>query len=81
MTPPVEWPLREIFFPGINEAHLSQNEYGLFNSGATPAVNLGELAGLHGLLSLVPLLLFWYSAAKVWNRIQYDRRLRVTWLV
>ena len=79
MTPPVEWPLREIFFPGINEAHLSQNEYGLFNSGATPAVNLGELAGLHGLLSLVPLLLFWYSAAKVWNRIQYGRRLRVTW--
>lgn len=76
MTPHVTWPLTEIFFPGINEAHLSQNNSPFFNSGATPAVNWGEIAGLHGLLSLVPLLLFWQSAAMVWNYIQRRQSLR-----
>lgn len=76
MTPPVTWPLTEIFFPGINEARLSQNDASFFNSGATPAVNWGELAGLHGLLSLVPLLLFWQSAAMLWTHIQRGRGLR-----
>jgi hypothetical protein len=70
MTPPVSRPLAEIFWPSILDARLSQNMDPLFNLSATHSQNLGELLGLRGLISLVPLLLLWKLAAVILNRIQ-----------
>jgi hypothetical protein len=42
------------------------------------AFNLGELAGLHGLASLIPLLAVWALAAVLWvgiNRVERLARL------
>jgi hypothetical protein len=62
MTPPVNWPLLDIFLPAIRESRLSQNSDSFFNSGPTPSFNWGQLLGLHGTMSLAPLLLFWLLA-------------------
>lgn len=39
-------------------------------SGKYSAFNLGELIGLHGLASLLPLLVVWATAGWLWRRIQ-----------
>lgn len=49
-------------------------------SGNYGAFNLGQLVGLHGLASLIPLLAIWGVAAVLWWRInrvqQHDQRVR-----
>jgi hypothetical protein len=37
--------------------------------GTHGAFNLGQLAGLHGLASLIPLLVLWGLAVMMWKRI------------
>ena len=40
------------------------------SSGQFGAFNLGQLVGLHGLASLIPLLAMWLVAALLWRRMQ-----------
>jgi hypothetical protein len=40
--------------------------------GGYGAFNLGQLIGLHGLASLIPLLVMWGFAAAVWVRIKRE---------
>jgi hypothetical protein len=39
-------------------------------SGKYGAFNLGQLMGLHGLATLLPLFVVWAAAAWLWHRIQ-----------
>jgi hypothetical protein len=41
--------------------------------GGYGAFNLGQLMGLHGVASLVPLVLMWVLAATVWTRINHRK--------
>jgi hypothetical protein len=67
-------PLRELLWPAFRDGDLSLNpqtfvhnsvDVAHLRGGGDPhaAWNLGELAGLHGLVSLLPLLLVWLAAA------------------
>jgi hypothetical protein len=67
-------PMRELLWPAFRDGDLSLNpqtfvhnsvDVGHLRGGGDPhaAWNLGELAGLHGLPSLVPLALVWAVAA------------------
>src|ERR1700687_3019207 len=53
----VKSPLQELFWPAFRSGHLALRE-GTFN--------LGQLAGLHGLASLLPLLLIWTIGLASW---------------
>ena len=67
-------PMRELLWPAFRDGDLSLNpqtfvhnsaDVARLRGGTVPhaAWNLGELAGLHGLLSLVPLAALWLGAA------------------
>jgi SAM-dependent methyltransferase len=67
-------PMRELLLPAFADGDLSLNHQTFVHGGASPdlmrgnrvphaAWNLGEIMGLHGRSSLVPLLLFWTAAA------------------
>jgi hypothetical protein len=68
-------PVSELMWPAFTEGDLSLNHQSYVDFGADPdrmrhnpdghaAWNLGELIGLRGLVSLVPLLLVWAIAAR-----------------
>ncbi len=69
-------PMRELLWPAFRDGDLSLNpqtfvhnsvDVGHLRGGGDPhaAWNLGELAGLHGLPSLLPLAFIWVAAATV----------------
>jgi hypothetical protein len=69
-------PVRELLWPAFRDGDLSLNpqtfvhnsvDVGRLRGGGEPhaAWNLGELAGLHGLTSLLPLAFLWLGAALV----------------
>ena len=53
----VQSPVRDLLWPAFHAGHLSPL-YGTWN--------LGIIVGLHGLASLVPLVLVWGAACAVW---------------
>ena len=63
-------PLTELIVPSFVHGHLSINQVSMLTpaeaSHTRAAFNLGELAGLHGLSSLIPLVLFWIVIAVLW---------------
>jgi hypothetical protein len=65
--------MRELLWPAFRDGDLSLNHQTFVHGGASPdqmrgnqiphaAWNLGEIAGLHGWASLVPLGLIWLAA-------------------
>ena len=72
-------PVSELLWPAFIDGDLSLNHQSFVHGSALPdrlrgrtephyAWNLGELAGLRGLLSLLPLLAVWIGAALLWPR-------------
>lgn len=61
-------PVTQLIAPSFWHGHLSLNQVSMLTaSEATRAAfNLGELLGLHGLASLIPLVLFWIVMILVW---------------
>jgi len=66
--------MTELLWPAFKDGDLMLNPQTMVHNGADPnglrgrqyphaAWNLGEIAGLHGLWSLVPLALVWLAAA------------------
>lgn len=80
--PPDEFhcPLRQFYWPSFWAARFSLNlgavliptEQG--TNQVHGAFNLGELAGLHGLVSLIPLLAVWALVAVLWRSIRRAER-------
>ena len=69
----MKYPLFRLCIPNFFLGNLSLN-HGSFLAQEIPgenhgAFNLGELAGLHGLLSLVPLFLIWALGGLIWLRM------------
>ena len=67
-------PMSELFWPAFREGDLSLNHQSFVDYGANPdrlrhhpeahaAWNLGQVAGLHGLASLLPLAIIWIVVA------------------
>lgn len=75
--PPDEFrcPLLQLFWPSFWAGRFSLNSTSMLTLAEDPeqhshgAFNLGELAGLHGLASLVPLLTGWALAIFLWVRM------------
>lgn len=66
-------PMTDLIWPQFLDGHLATNLQSVFDalwpSGAAPAAwNWGQKAGLHGLVSLLPLLLVYVMAAVAWRR-------------
>jgi hypothetical protein len=67
--------LFQLLWPSFWAGKLSQNGLSMLTISEDPmgrahgAFNLGELAGLHGLASLLPLLAMWGLATIMWARI------------
>ena len=65
--------LFQLFWPSFWAGKLSLNQQSMLTISEDPtghahgAFNLGELAGLHGLASLIPLLAAWGLAAFLWG--------------
>jgi len=80
--PPDEFrcPLRQFYWPSFWAGRFSLNLGSVLipaEQGATQvhgAFNLGELAGLHGLASLIPILVVWGLTAALWAGIQRAER-------
>jgi hypothetical protein len=75
----VQAPVRELLWPAFRDGDLSLNNQGFTdlrahgdalrdNAASHVAWNLGELAGLHGHASLIPLLIVWATTAFVLKR-------------
>ncbi len=68
-------PLVKLIWPSFWRGVFSQNSQSMLTLAEDPeqlshgAFNLGELAGLHGLASLVPLLAMWAVAVFLWVRM------------
>jgi hypothetical protein len=73
-------PIFQLIIPSFWSGKLSLNAGSMLTSAeagvghAGHAFNLGELMGLHGLVSLLPLLAFWLIAAVGWLRISRANR-------
>ena len=65
----------QLLWPSFWAGRLSLNHISMLtrveeaNGTTHPSFNLGELAGLHGLASLIPLLMVWGIAAWLWVRM------------
>ena len=71
----MRFPAVQLIWPSFWAGHLSLNQYSMLTpaedaSGAHlhGAFNIGQLMGLHGLTSLIPLLFAWAIAGWVWMR-------------
>jgi hypothetical protein len=68
-------PLMQLIIPAFSAGKLALNSGSMLTaaedipSGTHGAFNLGQLAGLHGLASLIPLLVLWALAIMIWKRI------------
>ena len=73
-------PMLQLIFPSFWSGKLSINTGSILTSSETGAshigyaFNLGELVGLHGLASLLPLLGIWLAAASLWLRMNSVKR-------
>jgi hypothetical protein len=73
-------PIVHATWPAFWSGHLSLNRDSMLtvaeaeSSGGHGAFNLGQLLGLRGLASLIPLLLVWGIAALLWMRIARNRQ-------
>jgi hypothetical protein len=73
--------LFQLFWPSFWAGKLSLNSQSMLTISDDPtghahgAFNLGELAGLHGLASLIPLLAVWALAAFLWAWINRAEKL------
>ena len=67
-------PIAHFSWPSFWEGHLASNRESMLLPseaiGGYAAFNLGQLIGLTGLASLLPLLLLWVTAAGVWFRLK-----------
>jgi len=76
--PPDEFrcPMPQLFWPSFWSGHLSLNDTSMLTlaedggAGVHGAFNLGELAGLHGLPSLLPLLACWILGFALCRRFE-----------
>jgi len=74
--PPFEYrsPMTQLLWPSFWSGHLALESTSMLTNsdldagGAHAAFNLGQLMGLHGLASLLPLLAVWMLAGAVWAR-------------
>jgi len=63
-----------LLWPSFWAGKLSYNEMSMLTAsdsatGYHGAFNLGELMGLHGLMSLIPLILMWVAAGAIWMTV------------
>lgn len=83
--PPDEFrcPLMQLFWPSFWSGNLSVNNVSMLIPAEDTvgsvhgAFNLGQLAGLHGLVSLLPLLLGWAAALFGWRRLREEDKAAV----
>lgn len=76
--PPFEYrsPITQLLWPSFWSGHLALEETSMLApsdddaNGSHGAFNLGQLVGLHGLASLLPLFVFWVLAAFVWSKMK-----------
>ena len=72
--------LFQLLAPSFWAGKLSLNQGSMLTLSETAggkahgAFNLGELAGLHGLPSLIPLFVIWGSAAFLWSRMNHSEQ-------
>lgn len=72
-------PLVHSTWPAFWSGHMAMNHDSMLTvaeagtRGEHGAFNLGQLVGLHGLASLIPLAAIWLAAAFVWRRLQSSR--------
>lgn len=63
-------PVMQLIVPSFWHGELSLNHVSMLTTAEAShtwsAFNLGELAGFHGLASLIPLVLFWMAIALIW---------------
>jgi hypothetical protein len=75
MTPErYRWPLTQLYWPLFRAGKLAISYESLFlpPKPVDPrhaAFNLGQVLGLHGLASLVPLIVVWVAAAMLWTKL------------
>ena len=73
-------PIVHATWPAFWSGHFSLNRDSMLtvaeaeSSGGYGAFNLGQLLGLRGLASLIPLLVVWGIAALLWMRLAMDRQ-------
>jgi len=69
-------PIVHSSWPNFWSGHMATNRESMLlpsEAGESQAAfNLGQLAGLHGLPSLLPLLVVWVFVALIWRRIHYQ---------
>jgi len=74
--------LFQLFWPSFWAGKLSLNQQSMLTIAEDPtgrvlgAFNLGELAGLHGLASLLPLLVVWALGCVLWHWIDRAERFK-----
>jgi hypothetical protein len=77
----MKFPLFKLIWPSFWSGDFSINHVSMLTATDGPAghfagaFNLGELAGLHGIVSIVPLLAIWILAVVTWKRIGTRERL------
>src|SRR5271165_335984 len=83
--PPFEYrsPMTQLLWPSFWSGHLALERTSMLTNsdldagGAHGAFNLGQLMGLRGLASLLPLLAVWMSAVAVWVRMREREEMRM----
>jgi hypothetical protein len=76
VQPPPDYaqPMQQLLWPSFRDGKLSINPQSFLefqpSEGATAAWNLGQLAGLTGKASLLPLFACWVIAGFAWTRIE-----------
>ncbi len=81
--PPDEFrcPIPQLYLPLFSSGHLSVNTTTMLtpveegDSNNYGAFNLGELAGLHGLPSLLPLIFVWILGFALWRKLESRHKL------
>ncbi len=70
----MRFPMAQLIWPSFWAGHLSLNQYSMLTVADDPtgrlhgAFNLGQLIGLPGLSSLIPLIIVWVLAGWAWTR-------------
>ena len=69
-------PIAHMVWPAFWSGHVALNRESMLlaSEGKYGAFNLGQLMGLHGLVSLIPLLAMWGIAALVWWKMMRVER-------
>jgi len=82
--PPFQYrsPITQLLWPSFWSGNLALNQTTVLapsdpdDGGSYGAFNLGQLVGLHGLASLLPLLAWWVLAGIVWVRMEVRNEIR-----